>query len=158
MDCPGAARVVNLSVDLAVVSQAAAGGGGAEVLPVPPIECRLRLTTSNPGTIRLTSVDLGATVLLTKASQVFDYGSDHLGLLRAGLVASGIVSLGLEGSCRRRRAEDGGDDDDGGGGGGDDDVSLGDLLSDMMSTPGDGVDGGGGGGPGGGGGGGVNYN
>jgi hypothetical protein len=138
MDCPGAARVVNLSVDLAVVSPAAAGGG--EVLPVPPIECRLRLTTSNPGTIRLTSVDLGATVLLTKASQVFDYGSDHLGLLRAGLVASGIVPLGLEGSCRRR-AGDGGDVDGGGG----DDVSLGDLLSDMMPTPGVGVDGGGGG-------------
>jgi hypothetical protein len=85
-------------------------------------------------------VDLGATVLLTKASQVFDYGSDHLGLLRAGLVASGIVPLGLEGSCRRRAGEGG--DVDGGGG---DDVSLGDLLSDMMPTPGVGVvDGGGG--------------
>ena len=66
------------------------------VLPTPPIECRLQLTKTNPGTIKLTSVDLKASVLLTHISEVFNYGSDYLGLLKAGLVASGIVPSGLE--------------------------------------------------------------
>ena len=132
MDNPEVARVVNLSVDLAVSSQRGGNGTndvGDVVRPVPPIECRLCLTTTNPGTIRLTSMDLKSTVLLTHASQVFDYGSDHLGLLRAGLVASGIVPLGLEGRCRRGRRRADEDEDDVG-----DDVPLGDLLSVMMPT------------------------
>ena len=61
MDYPEAARVVNCSVDLAVMQQQQDGGSGQEqneVKPSPPIECRFQLTTSNPGTIRLTSVDL----------------------------------------------------------------------------------------------------
>ncbi|KAL3815500.1 hypothetical protein ACHAXA_006197 [Cyclostephanos tholiformis] len=132
MDRPEVARVVNLSVDLAVSTPKGGAGGGMNDVaddarevarPVPPIECRLRLTTSNPGTIRLTSLDLNSTVLLTRASQVFDFGSDHLGLLKAGLVASGIVPLGLEGR---------------------DDVPLGDLLSVMMPTLSSSSNGGGG--------------
>lgn len=93
MDFPEAARVINCSVDLAVVSLQ---DGVEHPAPTPPIECRLRLTTENPGTIRLKSVDLESEVLLTKVSQVFDYGADYLGLLKGGLVASGIVPSGLE--------------------------------------------------------------
>ena len=96
MDFPEAARVVNCSVDLAVVNRR---DGVEHPTPTPPIECRLRLTTENPGTIRLRSVDLESEVLLTKVSQVFNYGADYLGLLKGGLVASGIVPSGLERCC-----------------------------------------------------------
>lgn len=107
MDYPEAARVVNLSVDLAVRKSSSSSSAGCSSTtshnppPAPPIECRLQLTTNNPGTIQLTSVDLKASVLLTHVSQVFAFGADHLGLLKAGLVASGIVPLGLEETCKR---------------------------------------------------------
>ena len=112
MDYPEAARVINCSVDLAVLRN----NGGDAVVPTPPIECRLRLTTDDPGTIRLTSVDLKCSVLLTHVSQVFNYGADYLGLLKAGLVASGIVPLGLEKLCE---AED---------------IPIRELISKMMPT------------------------
>jgi hypothetical protein len=95
MDFPEGARVINCSIDLAVRKE----GEDDDVNPIPPIETRLRLTTENPGTIRLTSVDLNASVVLTHVSQVFNYAADYLGLLKAGLVASGIVPLGLEKMC-----------------------------------------------------------
>ena len=93
MDFPEAARVINCSVDLSVVSRQDCV---QHPTPTPPIECRLRLSKENPGTIRLKSVDLESEVLLTKVSQVFNYGADYLGLLKGGLVASGIVPSGLE--------------------------------------------------------------
>ena len=107
MDYPEAARVINCSVDLSVQrspTTAAAthdddSNSDNNALPKPPIECKLQLTTSNPGTIRLTSVDLQTSVLLTHVSQVFNYGADYLGLLKAGIVACGIVPLGLEKQC-----------------------------------------------------------
>ena len=107
MDYPEAARVINCSVDLSVQrspTTAAAthdddSNNNNNALPKPPIECKLQLTTSNPGTIRLTSVHLQTSVLLTHVSQVFNYGADYLGLLKAGIVACGIVPLGLEKQC-----------------------------------------------------------
>ena len=111
--------MINLSVDLAVRNSSISGGdrsGGQNLRPTPPIECRLQLTTTNPGTIKLTSVDLHASVLLTHVSQVFAYGADHLGLLKAGLVASGIVPLGLEEICKSA------------------DVPIEDLLSVMIAN------------------------
>ena len=95
MDNPEAAKVINCSVDLSVQTN----DGSDNVLPTPPIECKLQLTTKNPGTIRLTSVDLKTSVLLTHVSEVFNYGADYLGLLKAGIVASGIVPLALEDKC-----------------------------------------------------------
>ena len=95
MDYPEAARVINCSVDLAVHQP----GSEESSHPTPPIECRLRLTKTNPGTIRITSIDLNTSVLLTHVSQVFDFGADYLGLLKAGLVASGIVPPSLEEAC-----------------------------------------------------------
>lgn len=93
MDFPEGARVINCSVNLSVQSKE------TNTQPIPPIECRLFLSEGNPGTIKLTSVDLHASVVLTHVSQVFNYAADYLGLLKAGLVAGGIVPLGLEKVC-----------------------------------------------------------
>ena len=48
--------------------------------------------------LRLTSVDLGATADLTSLSDVFDFARDYLGLLKAAVIASGLVPPGIEGS------------------------------------------------------------
>ncbi len=48
--------------------------------------------------LRLTSVDLGATADITNLSEVFDFAKDYLGLLKAAVIASGIVPPGIEGS------------------------------------------------------------
>ncbi|MEO6063693.1 MAG: UTP--glucose-1-phosphate uridylyltransferase [Thermoflexales bacterium] len=87
MDYPEGARVLNISIDLAV------RGHGA---PLPPVEVFLRVI--DEPVLRLMSVDLGATADLTRLSEVFDFGRDHLGLLKAAVAASGLVPLGLEGS------------------------------------------------------------
>lgn len=87
MDAPEAARVLNVSIDLAV-----RGGGSA---PRPPVD--VRLAVIDAPCLRLTSVDLGEEVELTTIASVFDFAADHLGLLRAGLVAGGLVPPGLEG-------------------------------------------------------------
>ncbi len=120
MDYPEAARVINLSVDLSVRKSSSSAGSNSHCRPAPPIECRLKLTTTNPGTINLTSVDLKASTVLTHVSQVFAYGADHLGLLKAGLVASGVVPPGLEEVCKSGSSGD---------------IPLEELLSVMMMPP-----------------------
>ncbi|XZE55186.1 UTP--glucose-1-phosphate uridylyltransferase [Planctomycetaceae bacterium SH139] len=87
MDYPEAARVLNVSVDLAV--------RGRDTEPQPPIETYFRVI--DQPLIRLVSVDLAASTELTEISDVFDFGRDHLGLLKAAVIASGIVPPGLEG-------------------------------------------------------------
>ena len=96
MDFPEGAKVINCSVNLSVQSKE------SNAPPTPPIECRLFLSEDNPGTIKLTSVDLHTSVVMTHISQVFDYAADYLGLLKAGLVAAGIVPLGLEKVCETK--------------------------------------------------------
>ncbi|MDX2270060.1 MAG: UTP--glucose-1-phosphate uridylyltransferase [Bryobacter sp.] len=88
MDFPEGARVVNISVDLAL-----RGSGQA---PRPPIESFLRVI--DEPVLRLASVDLEARADLRTLEEVFDYGADYLGLLKAALIASGVVPPGLEGS------------------------------------------------------------
>jgi hypothetical protein len=88
MDFPEGARVLNVSIDLAVK--------GRHESPMPPIDCFLQVI--DEPILRLTSVDLKAEVTLTHISEVFDFCKDYLGLLRAGVIAAGIVPLGLEGS------------------------------------------------------------
>jgi hypothetical protein len=61
-----------------------------------PIETYLQVI-SEP-VLKLTSIDLKCSVTLTHISEVFDFSRDYLGLLRAGIIASGIVPPGLEGS------------------------------------------------------------
>jgi hypothetical protein len=88
MDCPEGARVLNVSVDLAV--------RGRDTAPRPPVEAYLRVL--DEPVLRLASVDLGAAAELTDIREVYDFARDYLGLLKAALIASGIVPPGLEGS------------------------------------------------------------
>jgi hypothetical protein len=48
--------------------------------------------------LRLTSIDLGATADISNLTEVFDFAKDYLGLLKAAVIASGIVPPGIEGS------------------------------------------------------------
>jgi hypothetical protein len=89
MDDPDGARVINVSIDLAV-----RGVGAGSHAPRPPVESRLRLI--DEPVIELTSVDLAARTTLRTVGEVFDFGADHLGLLRAAVVASGLVPPGVQ--------------------------------------------------------------
>src|SRR5580700_9273716 len=88
MDNPEGARVLNVSVDLGVK--------GRHASPQPPIEVFLRVI--DEPLLRLTSVDLDTTVDITSLGEVFDFAKDYLGLLKAAVVAAGIVPPGIEGS------------------------------------------------------------
>ncbi|TWU56900.1 UTP--glucose-1-phosphate uridylyltransferase [Rubripirellula tenax] len=94
MDFPEGARVLNVSVDLGV--------RGRDEQPKPPIETYLRVI--DRPVIRLTSVDLGASTEVESISEMFDFARDYLGLLKAAVIASGLVPPGLEG-CRQSIAE-----------------------------------------------------
>ena len=90
MDFPEGARVLNVSVDLGVE--------GRDDQPRPPIETYFRVI--DQPVIRLASVDLGAKADVGSISEVFDFARDYLGLLKAAVIAAGIVPPGLEG-CRQ---------------------------------------------------------
>ncbi len=90
MDFPEGARVLNISIDLSV--RTAAGSA----LPRPPVETYLRVI--DRPVLRLTSVDLGASTEITALADVFDFAADYLGLLKAAVIASGIVPPGMEGA------------------------------------------------------------
>jgi hypothetical protein len=89
MDYPEGARVMNTSIDLAVRD-------GSDAEPRPPVEASLRVI--DEPVLRLSSVDLGCVADITSLAEVFDYARDYLGLLKAALIAAGIVPPGLEGS------------------------------------------------------------
>lgn len=88
MDFPEGARVLNVSIDLAVL--------GRDSATRPPVEAYLRVIDEPK--LRLASVDLGATAEIADLAEVFDFARDYLGLLKAALVAAGIVPPGIEGS------------------------------------------------------------
>ena len=88
MDFPEGARVLNVSIDLGV--------HGRDAAPRPPVEAYLRVIEEP--VLRLTSVDLGATADISNLSEVFDFAKDYLGLLKAAVIASGLVPPGIEGS------------------------------------------------------------
>jgi len=88
MDFPEGARVLNISVDLAV--------RGRHPRPQPPIEVYLR-AIDRP-VLRLASVDLKCKAEIGDLAEVFDFAKDYLGLLKAALIAAGIVPPGLEGA------------------------------------------------------------
>ncbi|HAM72041.1 MAG TPA: UTP--glucose-1-phosphate uridylyltransferase [Verrucomicrobiales bacterium] len=88
MDFPELARVLNISIDLGVHGR----DGG----PRPPVSAWLRVI--DEPVLRLSSVDLGATADISSLAEVFDFAKDHLGLLKAAVIASGIVPPGVEGS------------------------------------------------------------
>ena len=88
MDFPEGARALNVSIDLGV--------HGRDAHPRPPVEACLRVI--DEPLLRLTSVDLGATADITSLAEVFDFARDYLGLLKAAIIAAGIVPPGIEGS------------------------------------------------------------
>jgi hypothetical protein len=92
MERPDLARVINASVGLAVGRPGAAPTGD----PRPPITAMLRVI--DEPVLRLTAVDLGETADLTRLDQVFDFAADHLGLLKAAIIASGVVPPAVEGT------------------------------------------------------------
>lgn len=107
MDYPEGAKVVNVSVDLGV--------HGRDAATRPPVSAWLRVIEEP--VIRLVSVDLGATAEISQLSEMFDFAKDYLGLLKAAVIASGLVPPGIEGSGQ----------------------SLGDLLAQMLG-PGRGIE------------------
>ncbi|MDL5045389.1 hypothetical protein QQ054_04960 [Oscillatoria amoena NRMC-F 0135] len=102
MDFPQGAKVLNVSIDLGV--------HGRDAAPLPPVEARLRVI--DEPVLRLRSVDLGATAEITDIAEVFDFARDYLGLLKAAVIAAGLIPPGIEGSA----------------------VSLGELLGRMTSA------------------------
>ena len=93
MDLPESARVLNVSIDLAVFGASSSGDLSG---PKPPVEAYLRVI--DRPVIRLVSVDLDASTEIHELQEMFDFGRDYLGLLKAAVIASGIVPPGLEGS------------------------------------------------------------
>jgi hypothetical protein len=88
MDFPEGARVLNVSIDLGVL--------GRDTAPRPPIEVCLRVI--DEPVLRLVSVDLKSRADVTSLAEVFDFARDYLGLLKAAIIAAGIIPPGLEGS------------------------------------------------------------
>ncbi|HUF61375.1 MAG TPA: UTP--glucose-1-phosphate uridylyltransferase [Verrucomicrobiales bacterium] len=91
MDYPEGARVLNISVDLGV--------HGRDTMCRPPVEACLRVI-EDP-VIRLCSIDLGSVVEVRSMEEIFDFGRDYLGLLKAALIASGLVPSAMEGAGQR---------------------------------------------------------
>jgi hypothetical protein len=87
MDYPEGARVINASVDLAV--------RGRHGRPSPPIDCTLRVI--DEPILRLVSIDLNASVEIQEINEVFDFGRDYLGLIKAAVIAAGLIPPGMEG-------------------------------------------------------------
>jgi len=90
MDFPQGARVINVSVNLTVLDD------GGNKKPQPPIETFFRVI--DKPVLRLTSVDLGVTSEIKSIEEIFDFAKDYLGLLKAAVIASGIVPPGMEGA------------------------------------------------------------
>jgi hypothetical protein len=90
MDFPEGARVMNVSVDL--------GLRGKDAQTRPPIETYLRVI--DRPVLRLASVDLQAIAEISSIDTVFDFARDHLGLIKAAVIASGLVPPQMEGCGR----------------------------------------------------------
>ena len=91
MDYPEGAKVLNISIDLAV-------RGNATGQVQPPVEAFFRVI--DEPVIRLTSVDLGATADIGTFAELFDFARDYLGLLKAAVIASGLVPPAMEGAVQ----------------------------------------------------------
>jgi UDP-N-acetylglucosamine pyrophosphorylase len=90
MDYPEGAKVLNISVDLCILNHEE----GSK--PKPPIETWFRVI--DEPVIRLTSIDLATFADITDLNDIFDFAKDYLGLLKAAVIASGIVPPGMEGA------------------------------------------------------------
>jgi len=87
MDFPEGARVINISVNLRI--------NGSNDPLIPPCECYCRVI--DEPVIYLRSIDLRTSKKIYDLNDLFDFGSDDLSLLKAGVVASGIIPPVFEG-------------------------------------------------------------
>jgi UDP-N-acetylglucosamine pyrophosphorylase len=104
MDFPEGARVVNISVNLKI--------HGNEGPSTPPCECYTRYIEEP--VLHLISVDLKTSKKVSTLQELFNFGNDYLSLLKAGIVASGIVPPCFEGK----------------------DIPLKDILERLLNKPG----------------------
>ena len=81
MDFPEGARVLNISVNLRT--------HGSNEAILPPCECYCRYIEEP--VIDLKSLDLKSSKKVSTLDELFNFGNDYLSLLKAGVVASGIV-------------------------------------------------------------------
>ncbi|MVN23162.1 UTP--glucose-1-phosphate uridylyltransferase [Mucilaginibacter arboris] len=88
MDYPEGARVVNLSIDLGVFGRDAAIN--------PPLHTYFRVIPEP--VLRLTSIDLNVTKDVTDLADLFNFGNDYLSLIKAGVIASGLIPPSFEGT------------------------------------------------------------
>lgn len=88
MDYPQGARVINLSIDLGVF--------GRDKDIRPPLHSYLRVITEP--VIRVTSIDLDTTKDICDLADLFNFGNDHLSLIKAGIIASGFIPPSFEGT------------------------------------------------------------
>jgi galactokinase/mevalonate kinase-like predicted kinase len=88
MDYPEGARVINVSVDLGVY--------GRDKDIKPPIESYFRVI-SEP-IIRITCIDLDAHKDVQDLDDLFNFGNDYLSLIKAGIIASGLIPASFEGT------------------------------------------------------------
>lgn len=86
MDYPEGARVLNVSINLGV--------HGRDKTTQPPVEAYLRVI--DEPVLRLASVDLETTACISDLEEVFDFARDYLGLLKAAVIAAGIIPPGIE--------------------------------------------------------------
>ncbi len=91
MDYPEGAQVLNVSIDLGVYQR--------DANPRPPVEVYLRVI--DEPVLRLASVDMKARADVETVGGVFDFAGDYLGLVKAGVIAAGIIPPGLEGADQR---------------------------------------------------------
>ncbi|RRA99092.1 UTP--glucose-1-phosphate uridylyltransferase [Larkinella rosea] len=86
MDYPEGARVVNISIDLGVF------GRDADIRP--PLNCYVRVIPDP--VLRLTSIDLNTTKDIDDLADLFNFGNDYLSLVKAGVIASGLIPPSFE--------------------------------------------------------------
>ncbi|WP_421827778.1 UTP--glucose-1-phosphate uridylyltransferase [Larkinella sp.] len=86
MDYPEGARVVNISIDLGVF------GRDADIRP--PLNCYVRVIPDP--VLRLTSIDLNTTKDIADLADLFNFGNDYLSLVKAGVIASGLIPPSFE--------------------------------------------------------------
>ncbi len=91
MDFPEGARVINVSIDLSVI-----GRDGKAAPPQPPVEAYFRVI--DRPVLRLVSVDLGASAEIHSLAEIYDFARDYLGLIKAAIIAAGLVPPGMEGA------------------------------------------------------------
>ncbi|WP_026463804.1 UTP--glucose-1-phosphate uridylyltransferase [Adhaeribacter aquaticus] len=88
MDYPEGARVLNISIDLGVF--------GRDKDIKPPLQSYVRVIPEP--VLRVTSIDLNTTKDIHDLDDLFNFGNDYLSLIKAGIIASGLIPPSFEGT------------------------------------------------------------